>query len=275
MPELPEVETIRRGLRPILEGQKLISVIVRRGSLRIPFPKNFSKKLLGKKIISLKRRAKYLLMHIEGGDVVIMHFGMSGNFQILKSNIPKPGKHDHVDFCVPKNIVIRYNDPRRFGLMTLTRENELAIHKLLKFIGPDPLENDFSYTKFSETLARRKITIKAALLDQKIIAGLGNIYVSESLFRSGILPTRMANSIIGAELKKLTASIKTVLMEAIEAGGSSLNDYTKPDGNLGYFQNNFRVYGKENEVCSNCLLTEIRKINQSGRSTFFCPICQK
>ena len=275
MPELPEVETIRRGLRPILEGQKLISVIVRRGSLRIPFPKNFSKKLLGKKIISLKRRAKYLLMHIEGGDVVIMHFGMSGNFQILKGDISKPGKHDHVDFCVPKNIVVRYNDPRRFGLMTLTRENELAIHKLLKFIGPDPLENDFSYTKFSETLARRKITIKAALLDQKIIAGLGNIYVSESLFRSGILPTRLANSIISVELKKLTASIKTVLMEAIEAGGSSLNDYTKPDGNLGYFQNNFRVYGKENEVCSNCLLTEIRKINQSGRSTFFCPICQK
>ena len=275
MPELPEVETIRRGLRPILEGQKLISVIVRRGSLRIPFPKDFSKKLVGKKIISLKRRAKYLLMHIEGGDVVIMHFGMSGNFQILKSNIPKPGKHDHVDFCVPKNIVVRYNDPRRFGLMTLTRENELAIHKLLKFIGPDPLENDSSYIKFSETLARRKTTIKAALLDQRIIAGLGNIYVSESLFRSGILPTRLANSIISVELRKLTASIKTVLMEAIEAGGSSLNDYTKPDGNLGYFQNNFRVYGKENELCSNCLLTEIRKINQSGRSTFFCPICQK
>lgn len=274
MPELPEVETVRRGLKPILEGQKLVSVIVRRDDLRIPFPKNFAKRLTGKKIINLTRRAKYLLMHIEGGDVVIIHLGMSGNMKIFKNNIPQPGKHDHVDFCFINNIVVRYNDPRRFGLMTLSNEKKLQTHRFLKFIGPDPLSNNFNYTSLSKSLSHRKTTIKAALLDQKIIAGLGNIYVSESLFRSGILPTRMARSLINVEVEKLVANIRVVLIEALEAGGSSLNDHVKPDGKLGYFQNNLKVYGRDNEMCNVCLESKIKKIRQSGRSTFFCPVCQ-
>jgi formamidopyrimidine-DNA glycosylase len=275
MPELPEVETIRRGLHPTLLNKTLKSVIVRRDSLRIPFPKNFAKILTGRKIINLTRRSKYLLMHMEGGDVVIIHLGMSGSMKILENNIPKPDKHDHVDFCLVNNIVVRYNDPRRFGLMALTKERKLATHKLLKFIGPDPLSNSFNYMILSESLAQRKIAIKSALLDQKIIGGLGNIYVNESLFRSGILPTRTANSLIGVELDKLVLNIRKVLMEALEAGGSSLSDHIRPDGKLGYFQNNFRVYGKQNEMCTVCLAAEIVKIKQSGRSTFFCPVCQK
>jgi len=274
MPELPEVETVRRGLQPVLEGQKLVSVVVRRNNLRIPFPKDFAKKLTGKTVTYLTRRAKYLLMHIEGGDVVIVHLGMSGHMTILERNIPMPGIHDHVDFCTSGNVVVRYTDPRRFGLMTLTTEKKLDTHKLIKDIGPDPLANNFNYIILAAALVGRKTPIKAALLDQRTIAGLGNIYVSESLFRSGILPMRLAHSINIVEVEKLTKGIRDVLSEALEAGGSSFSDHVKPDGKLGYFQNNFKVYGKEAEICSVCLKAQIKKIRQSGRSTFYCPVCQ-
>ena len=274
MPELPEVETVRRGLQPVLEGQQLISVVVRRSGLRIPFPKDFVNKLTGKTISHLTRRAKYLLMHIEGGDVVIIHLGMSGSMTILTKNTPKPRKHDHVDFCTSNHVIVRFNDPRRFGLMTLTTENGLEGHKYFKNIGPDPLVNSFNHIILAEALVGRRTSIKVALLDQKTIAGLGNIYVSEILFRSGISPLRLAHSISSVEVVVLTKCIRDVLTEALEAGGSSLNDHVKPDGKLGYFQNSFKVYSKGDEICNRCLKAQIKKIKQSGRSTFYCPICQ-
>jgi formamidopyrimidine-DNA glycosylase len=274
MPELPEVETVRRGLQSVLEGQKLTSVVVRRSGLRIPFPKDFAKKLTGKTISHLTRRAKYLLMHIEGGDVVIIHLGMSGSMTILTKNTLKPRKHDHVDFCTSNHVIVRFNDPRRFGLMTLTTENGLEGHKYFKNIGPDPLVNSFNHIILAEALVGRRTSIKVALLDQKTIAGLGNIYVSEILFRSGISPLRLAHSISSVEVVVLTKCIREVLTEALEAGGSSLNDHVKPDGKLGYFQNNFKVYSKEGVTCNQCSRGQIKKIKQSGRSTFYCPICQ-
>jgi formamidopyrimidine-DNA glycosylase len=275
MPELPEVETVRRGLLSALEGQKLESVIVRRPNLRIPFPKDFAQRLTGKKITHLSRIAKYLLLHIEGGDIAIIHLGMSGHMTVLDKDIPPPGKHDHVDFCTTKGVTVRFNDPRRFGLMTLTTEDEIDGHKLIKNIGPDPLGNSFNDDVLADALSGRATPIKAALLDQKTVAGLGNIYVSESLFRSGISPKRLARAVQGNRAEKLTRAIRDVLGEAIEAGGSSLKDHQQPDGELGYFQHHFKVYGKEGEACPNCVKSKIKKIVQSGRSTFYCSNCQR
>jgi formamidopyrimidine-DNA glycosylase len=279
MPELPEVETVLRGLQPALEGQKLKSVIVRRANLRIPFPKDFAQRLTGKKINRLSRRAKYLLVHMAGGDIVIIHLGMSGHMTVLarekNGNIPEPGKHDHVDFCTTAGVTVRFNDPRRFGLMTLSTENKIDDHKLIKNIGPDPLGNRFNQEVLASALAGRATPIKAALLDQKTVAGLGNIYVSESLFRSGISPKRLAKTIQGARVEKLTRAIRDVLAEAIEAGGSSLKDHVQPNGELGYFQHHFKVYGKEGEPCPSCASSKIKKITQSGRSTFYCSKCQR
>ncbi|MBT3991175.1 MAG: bifunctional DNA-formamidopyrimidine glycosylase/DNA-(apurinic or apyrimidinic site) lyase [Rhodospirillaceae bacterium] len=275
MPELPEVETVRRGLQPALEGQKLKSVIVRRPNLRIPFPKDFAARLTGKKITRLDRRAKYLLMFMETGDVAIIHLGMSGFMTVLEGPIPEPGKHDHVDFCTTKGAVVRFNDARRFGLMTLTTEDKLESHKLIKNIGPDPTGNSFNEEVLAAALAGRATPIKAALLDQKNIAGLGNIYVSESLFRSGISPRRLAKTVKGARAEKLTRAIREVLADAIAAGGSSLKDHVQPDGELGYFQHHFKVYGKEGEDCPECASAKIKKIVQSGRSTFYCSNCQR
>jgi formamidopyrimidine-DNA glycosylase len=223
----------------------------------------------------LGRRAKYLLLHIEGGDVVIIHLGMSGHMTVLENDIPKPGKHDHVDFCTTAGVTVRYNDPRRFGLMTLTNEGELEFHKLIRYIGPDPLGNGFNDRVLAKALSGRASSIKVALLDQKTIAGLGNIYASESLFRSGVSPKRMAKSIKGVRAQKLTRAIRDVLSEAIAAGGASLKDHVKPDGKLGYFQNNFKVYGKEGKYCSVCQKSKIKKIIQAGRSTFYCSNCQR
>lgn len=275
MPELPEVETVRRGLQPALEGQKLKSVIVRRPNLRIPFPKDFAKRLVGKKILRLSRRAKYLLLHIEGGDVAIIHLGMSGYMTILEKNALEPGKHDHVDFCTRAGVTVRFNDARRFGLMTLTTEAELEHHKLIKNIGPDPLGNSFNDAVLAAALKGRATPIKAALLDQKTVAGLGNIYVSESLFRAGISPKRLAKAVQGERAEKLTRAIRDVLGEAIEAGGSSLKDHVQPDGELGYFQHHFKVYGRAGEACPTCKKSKIKKIVQSGRSTFYCSNCQR
>ncbi len=274
MPELPEVETVRRGLRPILEGQKIRSLILRRQDLRIPFPRNIKKIATDRNIIRLERRAKYLLMCLENDHIIIIHLGMSGHMKILKNNIPKPGKHDHVDFCLANGNVVRFNDPRRFGLISLSTKDGLETHKLIKNIGPDPLGNKFNHFILAEAFANRKISIKAALLNQKIVGGLGNIYANESLFRSGISPMRLANSLNLVEAQKLTDAIRNVLREAIKAGGSSLNDHMQPNGKLGYFQNKFKVYGKKNTLCPGCSDRIINKIIQSGRSTFYCPLCQ-
>ncbi|MBT4940542.1 MAG: bifunctional DNA-formamidopyrimidine glycosylase/DNA-(apurinic or apyrimidinic site) lyase [Rhodospirillaceae bacterium] len=277
MPELPEVETVRRGLQPALEGQTLKSVIVRRAKLRIPFPKDFARRLTGSKVERLGRRAKYLFMHMQGGDVAIIHLGMTGHMTAISGKVPAPGKHDHVDFCTTAGATVRFNDVRRFGLMTLTTEEELETHRLIKNIGPDPLANSFSHEVLSAALKGRATSIKAALLDQKTVAGLGNIYVSESLFRSGISPKRQAKSVQGSRAEKLTRAIQEVLREAIEAGGSTLKDHRQPDGELGYFQHHFRVYGKDGETCPNCddERYRIKKIVQAGRSTFYCSNCQR
>jgi len=194
---------------------------------------------------------------------------------VLDKDIPPPGKHDHVDFCTTKGVTVRFNDPRRFGLMTLTTEDEIDGHKLIKNIGPDPLGNSFNDAVLADALAGRATPIKAALLDQRTVAGLGNIYVSESLFRSGISPKRLAKAVQGIRAEKLTRAIRDVLGEAIEAGGSSLKDHQQPDGELGYFQHHFKVYGKEGEACPNCAKSKIKKIVQSGRSTFYCSNCQR
>jgi formamidopyrimidine-DNA glycosylase len=199
---------------------------------------------------------------------------MSGHMTILKNNIPKPGKHDHVDFCISTGVIIRFNDPRRFGLITIATEKELELHKFFRAIGPDPLANNFNSIILTEALVGRKTSIKVALLDQRTVAGLGNIYVSESLFRSGISPLRLAHSLKRAEIERLTKCIREVLKEALEAGGSSLNDHIKPDGKLGYFQNKLKVYGKEDKICISCLEEKVKKIKQSGRSSFYCPLCQ-
>ena len=277
MPELPEVETVRRGLQPALEGQILKSVIVRPPNLRLPFPKDFAARLTGCKVERLSRRAKYLFMHMKGGDVAIIHLGMTGHLRVIDGNAPAPGKHDHVDFCTKSGATVRFRDPRRFGLMTLTTEEKLETHRLIKNIGPEPLANDFNDKVLGTALKGRAASIKVALLDQKTVAGLGNIYVSESLFRSGISPKRQAKSVQGGRAEKLTRAIQEVLWEAIEAGGSTLKDHLQPDGELGYFQHHFKVYGKDDESCPNCNTGNhvIKKIMQSGRSTFYCSNCQR
>ncbi|MES1991792.1 MAG: bifunctional DNA-formamidopyrimidine glycosylase/DNA-(apurinic or apyrimidinic site) lyase [Pseudomonadota bacterium] len=290
MPELPEVETVRRGLAPVLEGMRIARVSQRRANLRYPFPVKFAERLEGRKILSLTRRAKYLLMHIEGGEVLIVHLGMSGRFTIhppLKAP-KKPGlfhfevtdagegKHDHMVWDMEGGTRIVYCDHRRFGFMDLVGEGALDANKHLANLGPEPLGNEFSAATLIENFKARKTPVKSALLDQTTVAGLGNIYVCEALFRSGISPTRAAADISRDRLERLTRVIRDVLSEAIEAGGSTLRDYAQADGALGYFQHCFQVYDREGEVCSKPKCgARVKRIAQSGRSTFFCPKCQR
>ncbi|MAV88352.1 MAG: DNA-formamidopyrimidine glycosylase [Rhodospirillaceae bacterium] len=275
MPELPEVETVKRSLVPHLENTVLSSVITRRKGLRIPFPEQFCQKLSGKKIINITRRGKYLLIYLEKDLVLIIHLGMSGHIRVLQKNIPVPSKHDHIDFVTQNGVTIRYNDPRRFGIVTLAKRETIGSHKLLRNIGPEPLSNSFNAVVLMKKLNGRNIAIKCALLDQKIVAGLGNIYVSESLFRSGISPKRLSKNISFKKAEKLVKMIRIVLTDAINAGGSTLNDHRRPDGKLGYFQYQFLVYGKNGELCGYCEKAKIQKIIQAGRSTFFCSNCQR
>jgi len=285
MPELPEVETVRRGLLSALEGKTIKTVEIRREKLRLPFPDDFAARLNGRRIERLNRLAKYLLCYLDDGGVLIIHLGMTGHMMVLNSlppgeKVPPPGRHDHVDFVTTDGVTVRYNDPRCFGLMTMTREEELTEHKLLRNIGPDPLGNGFNAVVLAEALKGRNTPIKAALLDQKTIAGLGNIYVSESLFRAGISPKRLAKSVQGGRAKKLTHAIRQVLNEAIAAGGSTLKDHVAPDGKLGYFQHHFKVYGKAGEPCPGCdcdvvATGGISRIKQAGRSTFYCARRQR
>lgn len=290
MPELPEVETVRRGLAPVLEGKRIASVTQRRAGLRYPFPDRLAERLTGRKVLRLTRRAKYILIHIEGGEVLIVHLGMSGRFTIhppLKS--PKrpglfhyetadagEGKHDHIMWDMADGTRIVYCDHRRFGFMDLVGEGALDENKHLAKLGPEPLGNEFSAATLIKNFKTRKTPVKSALLDQSTVAGLGNIYVCEALFRSGIGPEREAASLSAAKLERLTATIRDVLSEAIEAGGSTLRDYAQADGELGYFQHRFQVYDREGETCSKPKCgARVKRIAQSGRSTFFCPKCQK
>ncbi len=276
MPELPEVETVRRGLAPHLEGRRINSVELRRKDLRIPFPKGFAKTLTGARGDHLGRRAKYMLWHLESGQVVIVHLGMSGKFTIaVKGEAWERSKHDHVVIETDKGTRLIYTDHRRFGLMTLVNQSALEAHPYFARMGPEPLGNSFNAAYLSAKLKGKKTPIKAALLDQRVVAGLGNIYVCEALWRARISPRRLGHSVAGARAGRLVPAIKDILTEAIEAGGSSLRDFAHTDGELGYFQHSFDVYDREGAPCARGDGGYIRRLVQSGRSTYFCPTCQR
>ncbi len=290
MPELPEVETVRCGLAKVFEGGVFAKVDLARGDLRFPFPKNFPARLKGRRVVALERRGKYLLARLDDGATLLMHLGMSGSFRIDHGKpigepyIPRgrDPAHDHVVFHFESGPCVTYNDPRRFGYMLLLSPQERETHPLLKDLGAEPLSAELNATSLASALKGRAAPLKAALSDQKTIAGLGNIYVCEALHRAGLSPLRPARSLVSASgratraLTRLTQAIKDVLAEAIEAGGSSLRDHRQTDGALGYFQHSFRVYDREGAACprKGCTGT-IARIVQAGRSTFYCPVCQK
>jgi formamidopyrimidine-DNA glycosylase len=290
MPELPEVETVRRGLEPILVGNAFARVEQRRPDLRFPLPKRFGERLSGRKIEALDRRAKYLLARLDDGEVLVMHLGMTGRFSIdqngqlgkfahAQSTAPK---HEHIVFHLGDGTSVRYSDARRFGYMDLIPTKGLDQHALFKGLGVEPLSPAFTAEWLAARLKGKATSIKAALIDQRLIAGLGNIYACEALFRAGISPLKLAGSLVtksGKPTKKteaLVAAIKAVLEDAIKAGGSSLRDYRRANGELGEFQHRFKVYGREGKPCSRkgCGGT-VRRIVQGGRSTFYCPNCQR
>ena len=293
MPELPEVETVRRGLEPSMTGATILRVEQRRANLRFPFPADFLARLEGRRIESMGRRAKYLLADLDSGDVLIMHLGMSGSFRIEEAaqtvtlgefhhERSKNPVHDHVIFHLSNGKIIIYNDPRRFGFMEIARRSELAGHALFAHVGIEPLGNELDGAYLAQKFAGKKTPLKAALLDQSLIAGLGNIYVCEALNRTKLSPKRAAGTLAckgGAATERahlLAGVIREVLGEAIAAGGSSLRDHRQADGTLGYFQHSFRAYGREGEACANAgCAGVIRRSVQSGRSTFYCAGCQR
>lgn len=279
MPELPEVETVRRGLIPVMEGQVIAQAQVNRPDLRFPLPFGMAGRLTGQRVLALRRRSKYILADLSSGETLLIHLGMSGRMLISGAVVGEfhhavPLKHDHVVLEMENGACITFNDARRFGAMDLMPTAEWQDHKLLKDIGPEPLGNDFSEEYLARRLENRHTPIKSALLDQAIVAGLGNIYVCEVLHRAGIASTRLARDVIPAEVARLVPLIREVLAEAIEAGGSSLRDYRQADGELGYFQHTFRVYDREGQPCTTCG-TPIARLVQSGRSSFYCPNCQR
>ena len=258
----------------MLPGRRLAQVDVRRRDLRIPFPDGFAQALTGRRVEGIRRRAKYILADLDDGQTVIIHLGMAGRMQIVEPRVPL-GRHDHVVFTTDEGKQIRFNDPRRFGLMTLTPADKLDEHKLFRHLGPDPLDSAFTPAVLSAALKGRKTSIKAAILDQRIVVGVGNIYACESLHRAGISPKRKAGTVAGALAARLVPAIKKVLKDAIAAGGSSLRDHVQVSGELGYFQHAWRVYGREGESCKHCKTTEVTRIVQGGRSTFYCRVCQR
>lgn len=277
MPELPEVETVRRGLAPVLEGRRLVRVGQRRADLRFPLPKDFRARLEGRRVEGVGRRAKYLLVRLAGEDVLLMHLGMSGRIRIHPGPPPPPEPHDHVEFETDAHVTVRFHDPRRFGFMDLIRADRLFDHPLLRSLGPEPLDNAFDGPLLASRLKGKKTSIKAALMDQRVVAGLGNIYVSESLFRAGISPKRTAATVQGGRAAKLADAVRAVLTDAIAAGGSSLRDHRQPSGELGYFQHRFAVYDREGEPCPGCDCGggAVRLIVQGGRATYYCPARQR
>jgi len=277
MPELPEVETVVRGLRLPLEGQRLAKVEVRVPALRWPLPRRLAERLTGRRVLSVGRRAKYMLLRLEGEEVLLGHLGMSGRILMVpKGEARPPEPHDHIVLTTEAGTEIRFNDARRFGMVDLVKEAELERHKLLAGLGPEPLGNEFSGPALAAALAGKATPIKAALLDQRVVAGLGNIYVSEALFEAGLAPRRLARTVQGERAERLVLGIKDVLSRAIAAGGSSLRDYVQTSGELGYFQHQWKVYGREGEPCPGCTCGKaVRRIVQSGRSTFYCAVRQR
>jgi formamidopyrimidine-DNA glycosylase len=288
MPELPEVETVRRGLAPAMEGARFAKVEARRRDLRWPLPKDFAKRLQGQTVEGLGRRAKYLLADLSSGDVLMMHLGMSGSFRVGQDAKPgvyyhersKSAAHDHVVFHMSNGATVTFNDPRRFGSMKLVPRSKLEQEPLLRGLGPEPLGNEFDAAMLATACMAKKTALKAALSDQRVVAGLGNIYVCEALFRARLSPKRLASTIAdrngkpNARAGALVDAIKAVLKDAIQAGGSSLRDHRRTDGALGDFQHSFQVYDREGAPCPSCK-GKIKRIVQTGRSTFYCPSCQK
>jgi|SRR5215831_4426438 len=288
MPELPEVETVRRGLAPAMEGARLDKVEVRDRRLRWPIVRDFEKRLTGQTVEGLGRRAKYLLADLSSGEVLLMHLGMSGSFRVGADTKPgvyyhersKSTAHDHVVFHMSNGATVTFNDPRRFGSMKLIQRAKLDAEPLLRALGPEPLGNAFDAAMLAKACAGKKTSLKAALLDQRVVAGLGNIYVCEALYRARLSPKRTASTIAdrqgrpNARAAALVDAIKAVLRDAIAAGGSSLRDHRRTDGALGDFQHNFQVYDREGEPCPGCKGT-VKRMVQNGRSTFYCPGCQK
>jgi formamidopyrimidine-DNA glycosylase len=301
MPELPEVETVRRGLQPVMEGSKILKVEARRKDLRFPFQKDFAARLTGQTVTGLGRRAKYLMADLASGDVLLMHLGMSGSFRVVKDEEQEtPGKfhhpraegraHDHVVFHMSSGAAVVFNDPRRFGYMKIIAREALEDEPLLRGLGPEPLGNEFEAKMLARACANKKTSLKAALLDQRVVAGLGNIYVCEALYRSHLSPRRLAatlatkagprKGVAGGEptdhARRLVDAIHAVLNQAIKAGGSSLRDHRQTSGELGYFQHSFQVYDREGEKCQTAGCGGlVRRFTQNGRSTFWCPKCQK
>jgi formamidopyrimidine-DNA glycosylase len=293
MPELPEVETVRRGLQPVMEGFEIVRAEARRKDLRFPFQKDFVARLTGQTVTGLGRRAKYLMADLASGDVLLMHLGMSGSFRVVSdAGKAAPGAfhhprhedraHDHVVFHMSSGPSVVFNDPRRFGYMKILARGEIEHDPLLRDLGPEPLGNAFDAAMLSRSCANRKTSLKAALLDQRVVAGLGNIYVCEVLFRSHLSPKRLAATLATRQgqptdrARRLVTAIHAVLNQAIEAGGSSLRDHRQTSGELGYFQHSFQVYDREGEKCHTAGCSGmVRRFTQNGRSTFWCPKCQK
>jgi formamidopyrimidine-DNA glycosylase len=276
MPELPEVETVRRGLEIAMQGHLLRSVLQRRPDLRRPFPPFFAERLTGRRVMALERRAKYLILRLDQDLMLLVHLGMSGRLLIGPQSDEPHGKHDHVIFDLDNGVRVVFHDPRRFGVMDLTDASRIKDHALLRDIGPEPLDPSFTARSLTPRLARRGSAIKIVLLDQTVIAGIGNIYASEALFRAGIAPDRPADGLRPVEIAKLVPAIKQVLEEAIAAGGSSLRVHRQPNGELGYFQHGFKVYDREGQPCPGCTCRSgiLRQV-QGGRSTFYCASKQR
>jgi formamidopyrimidine-DNA glycosylase len=289
MPELPEVETVRRGLEPAMLGARIASVEARRADIRFALPAHFRQRLEGKRVVTLGRRAKYLLFGLDSGETLIAHLGMSGSFRIENAGVgefhhprSKDAKHDHVVFSLDSGMTITYNDPRRFGFMDLEATATLDASRHLKGLGDEPLAQDFDAARLATLFAGSRAPMKVALLDQRRIAGLGNIYACEALWRARLRPSNKAGTLADTRgrptsaAKKLAPAVKAVLEEAIGAGGSTLRDHRQADGNLGYFQHALAVYGREDQPClrPKCKGV-IRRTIHAGRSTFWCPVCQK
>jgi formamidopyrimidine-DNA glycosylase len=275
MPELPEVETVRRGLALKMTGRSIARAELRRPDLRRPFPPMLAERLDGARIGELGRRGKYILIELDTDGLLLLHLGMSGRVVAGGDDLPEE-KHDHVVLTLDDGTVVRFNDPRRFGTLDYLLRSETDVHPLLAGLGPEPLGPDFDGRYLAKTLAGKMTPIKSALLDQRIVAGLGNIYVCEALYRASLSPRRLATTVVGARARRLALAVREVLAEAIEAGGSSLRDYVQANGELGYFQHRWAVYGREGEPCPGCTCAEgVRRIVQAGRSTFFCAKRQR
>jgi formamidopyrimidine-DNA glycosylase len=279
MPELPEVETVMRGLQSRLEGRRIVSAIAHRADLRWNLPPGLAQRLTGAQVIGFRRRGKYILMRLDGGDSVLLHLGMSGRMVLSPLRPNQPALHEHLVLETEDGWRLGFVDPRRFGSVDLVKTALEERHRLLAELGPEPLEPGFTAASLSASLAGKRTPIKAALLDQKVVAGLGNIYVCEALFRARLSPLRSAYTVPGTRAARLAPAIQDTLREAIAAGGSSLRDYVQPDGELGYFQHAWKVYGREGEPCERCpgkpACPGVRRVTQSGRSTFYCPRSQR